>query len=431
MKKLILHIAVIIVIIFGFSFFEISAYADEPDEGFFNYLISETSQYKSTVDISEYMNKNDWNLDDLKFQLKYFYLSEPSLFFVRREVSIKYSDDLSMVLLEFGFDYSKAEVEAMKKSMKKAALKATEGITDDMTEVEKALAVHDYIILNTSYDHNEQYYTAYDCLVRKNAVCQGYSLAYMYILRDILGMECTIVFTDSENHSWNYVRIGNSWYHIDLTSDDPTFITYSGKRYDAKGEVLHNNFLLSDEAFYKTSNLHRKWDTMGKPEAKSTKYDKFFWRDSTSAMFRIDGLWYYTALDKKSPGVNYEAGGDRNVYTKLRTYDFKARKAKTVYTVDDSWNVRRDPDTGEMLDIDSWYLKSYMKIVPIGGYIYFNTSEHIYRFNISTGKAVKIYSLNRGDKQIFSIVPYGDSSIRVVYKNDLTYENKYIKLKIS
>lgn len=431
MKRLIIQISAIVVFIFGFSFFDISAHADTPDESFLNYLVEETGQYKSSIDVSLYMKENNWTLEDLKFQLKYFYLSEPLLFFVRREVSIKYSDNLSIVLLEFSFDYSEAEAEKMKKSLKKAALKATEGITDDMTDVEKALAVHDYIILNTSYDHNEQRYTAYDCLVGKSAVCQGYSLAYMYIMRDILGLDCSIVFTDSEDHSWNYLKIGSNWYHIDLTSDDPTFITYDGKRYDAKGEVLHDNFLLSDDAFYKTSGLHRNWDTIGKPKAASARYDNFFWRESTSAMFKLDGLWYYTALDKKSPGVNYEAGGDTNVYTKLRTYDFKNRKSKTVYTVDDNWYVSRDPETGKLLDVDSWYLKSYMKIVTIGDYIYFNTSEYIYRFNPKSGKATKVYSLNRGDKQIFSIVPYGDSSIRVIYKNDLSYENKYIKLKIS
>lgn len=432
MKKIISIILSAAVLVCSFSCLSISVYADESqDKSFFEYLLEEIGAFKSRVSIASYVNENDWSMDDIKLHLKYFYLSEPELFHVNREVGILYSSDFSKVYLEFEYDYSKDETEKMLKSMKKAALKAVEDITDDMTEAEKALVVHDYIIMNCSYDHDEKKYSAYDCLVGNSAVCQGYSLAFMYIMRDILGMECSIVFSDSQNHSWNYLKVGNHWYHVDLTSDDPTFNSYEGKKYDGKGEILHQNLLLSDTAIYNSSGLHRDWDTIGKPDAESQRYDEFFWRGSTSAMYKIDNLWYYTVLDKSSPGVNYESGSSNDIYTKIRTFDFKTRKSTTIKNISSIWSVYRDSDTGKRIDGNSWYMKSYMKLVRVGDYLYFNTSKSVYRLNPETGKMKKVYTISKDNMQIFSIVPRGDSAIRIVYKKDLSYTNKYIKLNIS
>ncbi len=431
MKKLILSGIISIILLFCLSFFNVTASAEKINDEFFSYLVQETSEFKNEVDISEYINRYEWDLDDLKEQIKYFYLSEPELFFVGREVRVMYSADMSEVIIKFEYDYSEEEVASMKKKMKKAALKAIGNITDDMSDVEKALAVHDYLILNTSYDHSESNYSAYDCLVKKSAVCQGYSLAYLYIMRNLLDIPCSIVYTDTQDHAWNYIKIGKYWYHVDLTADDPAFTAYGGTPYDGGGEVRHNNFMMSDTAFYESSDLHRDWQTMGKPKAKSTKYDNYFWQDTSSAVFKIDGLWYFTALDKNSPGVNYKGGKDTDIYTDICTYDFETGVRKTIYTINDNWTVYRDPKTGKIKENVSWYTKSYSKIVPVNGQIYFNSSEKVYRYNPETGVIKKAYTLKKENKQIFSIVPYGKNSFRLIYKNDLSYENKYIKLKIS
>ena len=72
-----------------------------------------------------------------------------------------------------------------------------------------------------------------------------------------------------------------------------------------------------------------------------------------------------------------------------------------------------------------------MKLVRVGDYLYYNTPDAVYRFNPETGKSKRVYTLKKEDMQIFSMVPYGSSRIRLVYKKDLSYSNKYIKLKIS
>ena len=429
MKKIVLLFLTFSLFISSFTFFDINSSAAE-NKTFMEFLVDRAKNYRNDVDVSAYVYENNWDLEDLKLQLRYFYLSEPELFFVDREMGIQYSKDFSKVILNLEYVYSESETEKMMKKMKKAALKAVEGITDDMTSAEKVLTVHDYIILNCSYDHEEKNFSAYDCLVSKSAVCQGYSLAFMYIMRDILGYDCTVVFTDTQNHSWNAIRLGKSWYHVDLTADDPTFTAYGGKSYDGGGEVLHENFLLSDEGIYKSSPLHRDWYALDVVDASNTKYDNYFWRKSSSAMFKIDGLWYYSVVDEASPGMNYN-GGSNKIYTKVCTYDPETGKRKILKKVESIWKVYRDSKTGEKLYGEYWYTKSFLKLVCINDDIYYNTSGAVYRIDTETGKIKRVYTLKKDNMQIFSLVPYGSTRFRLVYKKDISYLNKYITIKIS
>ena len=94
--------------------------------------------------------------------------------------------------------------------------------------------VHDYIVKNTEYDRTiskSNIYNIYGTLVNKEAVCEGYARTFKYMM-DGLGIPCTLVIgkgTNSEgkteNHAWNYVKIGDKWYAIDTTWDDPISTT--------------------------------------------------------------------------------------------------------------------------------------------------------------------------------------------------------------
>jgi transglutaminase/protease-like cytokinesis protein 3 len=102
------------------------------------------------------------------------------------------------------------------------------------TDYEKVKAIHDYIIKRVSYDQTYQKYTAYNALINKSAVCQGYALA-AYRLFTEAGIDCRIISGTAKGsaHAWNIVKVSGKWYNIDLTWDDP--ITSSGKqvlRYD-------------------------------------------------------------------------------------------------------------------------------------------------------------------------------------------------------
>ena len=103
-------------------------------------------------------------------------------------------------------------------------------IKSGMTEFEKEMAIIGYLVENTDYDWANYKsgsipaasYTAYGALVNHVAVCQGYALAFKKLC-DICGLEA-IVVTGTGNggsHAWNQVKIGGSWYNVDVTWEDP------------------------------------------------------------------------------------------------------------------------------------------------------------------------------------------------------------------
>lgn len=99
-------------------------------------------------------------------------------------------------------------------------------IVGHMTDYEKELAIHDYIVANCSYGYVEysqdNAYRAYGVLVQRKAVCNGYAEAFSLLL-NCVGIENSIMtgYADDQLHAWNRVKIDNEWYQVDATWDDP------------------------------------------------------------------------------------------------------------------------------------------------------------------------------------------------------------------
>ena len=89
-----------------------------------------------------------------------------------------------------------------------------------LTEYRKALLLYDWLCDNVTYSEAEGGYSAYNALVKRNARCEGYALAYYRLARE-LGLDCRVMagalYTDDmeASHAWNAVRIRNSWYCLD------------------------------------------------------------------------------------------------------------------------------------------------------------------------------------------------------------------------
>lgn len=104
----------------------------------------------------------------------------------------------------------------------------SEIITDNMSEREKIMVFHDYIINNTKYDTeyikknlsdiDNPSHKAMGPLFYSRALCGGYADVTSVFLNKIGIPNYRI---SSENHIWNLVYLDNNWYHLDLTWDDP------------------------------------------------------------------------------------------------------------------------------------------------------------------------------------------------------------------
>lgn len=153
-------------------------------------------------------------------------------------------------------EYGDRDLEQVEQILERVKAVSESVITPGMSEYEIAKELHDYLALNCAYDAYWEYnnapaivtnaHTAYGALIEGAAVCEGYALAYMAMLR-YNGIEC--IYVSGGTHGWNIVKIDGEWYHVDVTWDDPVP--------DKAGYVRYNYFLKSDAVFRKD---HPAWD---------------------------------------------------------------------------------------------------------------------------------------------------------------------------
>ena len=79
------------------------------------------------------------------------------------------------------------------------------------------LCKYDYDTYKRNKKYSADAYSAYGCLVRHKAVCAGYSAAFRAIMVQ-LGIPNK--YAEGKNHRWNKVKIGKTWYHVDVTWND-------------------------------------------------------------------------------------------------------------------------------------------------------------------------------------------------------------------
>lgn len=103
----------------------------------------------------------------------------------------------------------------------------------EKSDYEKIKLIHDYLRDTIEYDSTlskDNIYDIYGALVLRECVCEGYAKSFQYLMNEV-GIDNVIVIgtgTNSvgktENHAWNYVKLNNAWYAVDVTWDDPILI---------------------------------------------------------------------------------------------------------------------------------------------------------------------------------------------------------------
>ena len=258
------------------------------------YIVEQLQQFSAVIDVKGF-GIPAGEAKDTFFQIVN---SHPELFFVGNYVGWSY-DSSGMALSYKNIEYrgTQANVLRQQKELEAAAEQALAWVDDAMSDMEKALAVHDYLVLNCEYDQERLQngtvpgysHSAYGALVSKLAVCDGYSHAYSYILKK-LDIPCELVTSDSMSHAWSMVSIDGDWYHVDVTWDDPIW--------DCIGRVGHNYFLLSDQVISDSGHKHSNWNAGHR--AVSDTYKQAFWTGIQSAFCYWNGDWYYARYNGSS-----------------------------------------------------------------------------------------------------------------------------------
>ena len=145
---------------------------------------------------------------------------------------------------EMTFNIEKYYTDSAQEQALDAAVASVLSDFSGSTDAELIQEIYDYLGATVNYDHaaaamekNEitdyTAWSAYGALVKHQAVCQGYALAF-YRLALELGIDARIITgigytsTGGGNHAWNVVRLDGKYYNIDAT--------WGGNEWFLKGE---------------------------------------------------------------------------------------------------------------------------------------------------------------------------------------------------
>lgn len=304
----------------------------------------------------------DISIEDFEIPIKYIdaiyfsVLSEnPDIFYVSPSdfESTSDSDTDILVAVRPVYLFKAGEIPDKTAEFNKAVDYILSGVDDSWSDTYKCRYLHDMIAQYVHYDMNYEnpdmlIRTAYGALVGGNAVCEGYTLAYNYLLGK-LGIESHFIQSTKMLHAWSYVKLGKNYYHVDVTYDDPS--------YDNLGRVNHDYCLVSDKQLG-LDGVHHDW--VYKEKAESTSFDNVWWRKINSIIFPIDGYDYYTNQTYSS-----------SVYGALLRRNIETGESSLIKQVFTRWNVEGSSNV--------FWERSYCYLTYDGKYLYFNDTGKIYR----------------------------------------------------
>ncbi|MBR4770617.1 MAG: hypothetical protein IK090_06780 [Clostridia bacterium] len=338
----------------------------------YQYLLGEILKCKTEISVSEY-NLNEEQIGEVFAMLFY---SEAELFFIDGHYSFtRYAGSGIIQTIRPLYPDNVDEIPAMLAEFHEMTDAIIAEVDPTMSDWEKVAFIHDYVALHYDYDHDLEIYDAYAMLKTGIGVCQAYSLLTRYLLKE-LGIECECVSCKGLNHEWNIVKIGNSWYHMDVTWDDRDDKGFYG-------QVSHDYFLASDSFFdqgYDDDRNHHDTTGVGwvsPVRATNGKYDGFFADVTTPFIFTDDAIY---AISDGSL-VTYDPGTE--TFTVLRDLGLSWRESGFL---GGTW-------TG-----------TYAGLVYINGKLYWNGNKKVYSYDpVTQAEPTVICTYNGRSKLIFGM----------------------------
>ncbi len=324
-------------------------------------IIDSIEDCKATVDVSKFnlfFDGEDYTAIDQINDVIFHTI--PNQFNVRTPIGISYNNTQNKITkLTFTYKYSKEEYISRTKLLEAKRDLLLSNIKGNifLTDVQKALLIHDRLIENCEYsmdedaksDINNHVFDAYGAIVNGEAVCEGYTLAYMYLLNQV-GIKSRFCSSKELGHAWNIVTIGGKDYHVDLTYDDPIF--------DITGNVSHKNFLCSSDKIGTNHFCEDGTDYDTTPNDKT--YDDAFWVNSYTGFQYVNGNIYY--IDNKSE--------------KLKKWNFGTDDI--LADVDDNWKTSSE---------DYFWGDNFSRLSTDGNNLYYSLSDSIYKFDLSESES--------------------------------------------
>lgn len=327
-------------------------------DSFENKIVTALQNLETEIDISEY----GLSEEELEIAYRQILNDHVELFYVKTSYRYGAGTVVPFILPNYSTT-DEQEIREIQSKMDAVANEAIAFVSDDLEDYEKALVIHDWLAKYCEYDY-ENYlndtippksHTAYGALIDKFAVCDGYAKAYAYIMQTKLGITCGVVSSDSMSHAWNMIRIGNHYYHVDVTWDDPTW--------DCIGRADHTYFLLSDQTIKSKTKPHTGWKAS--VVAEDTSYEQGHWIKTDSGIIYYKGNWYFVDND--------------NMILK-KTADILDGAMTDCYSFE-NWKTSNN----------SHYTVAFSYLWLYQNKLYFNDAKKIYSMSFATGEVTPIH----------------------------------------
>lgn len=250
-------------------------------------------QYKTTCVVSERISNRD-----VKNAIAHLPDDHPEIFWLGNTYSAVTVTDGSKVEFSLLDGLNEEDIPAMAQELEDEANNIIAQVPEG-SDYDKVLFIHDYLAEHTIYDHSGANsskaalcHTSYGCIVKGLAVCEGYAEAFT-LLMNKLGIESGIC--TGSNHSWNYVKINEKYYWVDVTWDDLDIIANG---YQAE----HCYFLVNSDMILRSRELD--WTQGYFPDCSSIDENYFVKNGSYFTEYDRDTIISY--IDAQSDKPNCE-----------------------------------------------------------------------------------------------------------------------------
>ena len=205
-------------------------------------FLEEIERNLGSREISFEIENWELSLDELAKLYETTVNMNTSLHYVKNKVNFEVLSDKTInIVPEYkdGYARSTKGYLANKSEFDREVSRILSCVDSSMSDLEKALAVHEHFVRNYEYDiryfDGDMDILIYDfeeLFIQKMGVCQAYADGYTYIMNECLGIECYTLSSYDMNHAWNVIKIDGKWYHVDVTWDDPVDDTFGASRHD-------------------------------------------------------------------------------------------------------------------------------------------------------------------------------------------------------
>ncbi len=162
------------------------------------------------------------NLQELTLVLHCYRQDHPESFWLSRQFSYGTLSGQIVSLTLMYEDSDPGSVQFGRELLEDTVQELLSLLTEDMGDYDKARTLYDALIDRCAYIKDAlNAHTVYGALIDGEAVCEGYALAYQYLLMRAGIPAMYVTGWSGEAHAWNAMQLDGQWYYADPTWDDP------------------------------------------------------------------------------------------------------------------------------------------------------------------------------------------------------------------